>query len=109
MSKELSHEASLEQAAIIRMVMTNVKMLDVEYLTLALSDMRKNHSMRKSAMVLNPSPLTAIEQSELEEAKLKQLELMLALAVNLLNIAEKQVKLQAAKSSSNDLARFFGQ
>lgn len=105
---ELSYEESVEAAKPIRKMAETARELNVEYLTQAVADMKKNHSLRDAAMILNPNPHTAIEQSNLEAAKIKGLELMLELAKNQNEIFDLTIKLNVAKSRSDDLSKFFG-
>src|ERR1035437_785454 len=97
--KELSEENSAEQAPIIGQINSLSRELDVEYLTMALADMRDKHSFRESAAVLSPSPFTHNEQQDLNAAKLEQLSLMLQLAKNSNKIIECTVNLAKAKQN----------
>lgn len=105
---ELSYEKSLEAAAPLKQMMDIAATLDVEYLTQALEEMRKRHSFLDSAIVLNPSPMTAIEQQDLSAAKIDQLDLMLKLASNHKRIVDLSIKLGHAKVRSNQLRSMFG-
>ena len=106
--KELTKEQSIESAKPIKEMAELARKLDVEYLTECVKQMKEQHSFRESAMVLNPNPFTAMEHGDLEAAKIKGLELMIALAENQNIIFEKTVALQRAKMQSNDLSKMFG-
>lgn len=106
---ELTYEQSVEAAKPIKQMAELARTLNVEYLERAVLDMKKNHSMREAAMVMNPNPHTAIEVSDLEAEKLKGLELMLELARNQDRIFDLTVKLEKAKMNSRKLSDFFGQ
>lgn len=106
--KDLTYEKSLEAAKPVKEMAELARTLDVEYLTDALNAMKENHSFRDSAMILNPNPHTAIEQQELNAAKIEGLELMLKLAKNQEKILSLTVKLEGAKRNSQELAKMFG-
>lgn len=105
---ELSFEQSQEAAIPVKQIAELARTLNVEYLTQCLSDMKKNHSLRESAMILSPNPHTVMETSDLELAKLKCLELMLDLAKNQEIIFELTVKLERVKMNSRKLSDIFG-
>lgn len=108
MNNELNYSKSLEVAEPIKKIIEIVRTLDVEYLTKAVEGMKENHSMRDSAMILNPSPFTANEQQELNAAKIKGIELLIALAENQNDILDREIKLAKAKSQAGHLAQMFG-
>ena len=105
---ELSHEQTVEAAKPIKEIAELARKLDVEYLTKCVEEMKKNHSFRDAAMVLNPNPHIAIESQDLDAAKIKGLELMIGLAKNQKDILDATIKLHMAKENSNQLAKMFG-
>jgi hypothetical protein len=106
--ENFTYERSVEAARPVKAMNDLAEQLDVEYLTGALEEMKKNHSMRDSIMILNPSPFTHTEQQELDAAKLEQLDLMLKLSKNVNRIKELTLKLYTAKGRVNDLSKMFG-
>lgn len=104
---ELSNEKSVQAAIPIKKMQETAIELDIEYLTGALEEMRKNHSFRESAAILNPNPQIHHEQQELNAAKLEQLDLMLRLAKNVNVIKELSLNLIIAKGQSNELKKMF--
>ena len=105
---ELSYEQSQEQAVHLKTIQAALMKMDVTYLEEAFKQMEEQHSMRASAMILDPNPFTALERNDLEAAKLKQLELYLEAAKNLQEIANAELKVMQAKAHSQDLGKMFG-
>lgn len=104
----LTYEESVEAARPIKAIAELSRTLNVEYLRECVSQMKDGHSFRESAMILNSSPFTAIEQGDLEAAKIKGLELMIELAENQNEILKKTIQLSKAKNNSAELSRMFG-
>jgi len=105
---EYTVEKSKEEAAKLKLIQETIMSLDEEYLSSALKDMRDNHSMRDDIAVLNPNPTTHFEQQELDESKLKQIELILKLRENVSNIINCKRKLITAKQHENEMRNIFG-
>ena len=107
MSK-LTYQESVEAAKPIKEMAELARTLNVEYLTECLEQMKSNHSLRDSAMILSPSPFTVMEKQDLDKAKIRGLELMIQLAKNQNEIFEATVNLAKAKGNENRLASIFG-
>lgn len=105
---EITLEKSIEQAEIIKRVQEAMKEFDVEYLEAAYEKMKENHSHRESAMILDPNPHTALQRSDLEAIKLKQMRYYLDAAKNLNNIIKAEVDLALAKRQSETIGKMFG-
>lgn len=108
MKRKLSHAESVVAAEPIKQIAELARTLDIEYLTAALKEMKDNHALRDSAMILNPSPHTALQQQYLNSAKIKGLELMLELAKNQNDIFNCTLQLESAKRQSSYLSSIFG-
>lgn len=104
---EINYEKSLIEAEIIKKINSSIVDLDTEYLTEALTRMKDAHSFRESAAILNPSPHTHHENQALNAAKLKQLELLIELALNAKTIIDCEKKLRNAKDNSDKLKKLF--
>lgn len=103
----LTKEKSEEQAIVLKKITELTRELDIVYLEEALKAMKKNHSFRESAAVLNPNPFIHHEQQELNEIKIDQLECFLRIAKNIEKIMKAGIELGFAKQSSNQLAELF--
>lgn len=98
---------SEEQAEILKRLQSVLLELDAEYLEGALEQMTANHSLRESAMVLDPNPHTAVERSELERLKLQQLRLYLDARKTIDEIHFAELKVLTARKNENTLRNLF--
>ena len=108
MNQEMNYETTVEKAKPIKEMAEISRTLDVEYLEECLKQMKDAHSYRESASILDPRPQTVFERQDLERAKIKGLELMIALSKNQTEIFDATIKLGKAEANSHKLERFFG-
>lgn len=105
---EKTYENSVKAAEPIKKIMEAAQELDIEYLEMALKEMKESHDTRDAMMILNPNPMVHMESQELNAAKLEQLELMIKLGKNVQVIKEKTIGLEIAKNRSNEMSKLFG-
>lgn len=111
MAEELNEEQTkakaVDEANKILRLQPILLSIDFDFLKVALKDMTEQHNRRESMAVLNPQPFLHAAQQELEEAKLEQLRLYIAIGDNLKALREAQGNLNKATAGQNSLRQFF--
>lgn len=104
---EITIEESQRQAEILKVIQSHFLLLDAGYLQEAHHQMSATLSQRQSAFILNPRPMIAMEQSDLEAAKLKQLKIYIEASKNLQQIINAEQVLAKARMNENIMWDMF--